>query len=626
MENTICIIENLNDIKIIKKQLSNNPNLKVFTLNYNTHRLLEKNNINHKIGEYYLTNDDKKLINQLATDITLNWWKNEEIRRILTVDNITIPEFIEMELFQYILSIFKSAKTILKIIQDISPNEILSVTNINPFLKLICDEKNIKFQNLSDGKISSLHYDRINIKYNVGPIPLSITTSRTKYKKIKNFTEKISQKSFRLSPNKNQSQNDAILLLEFNPIIYEILIRELGKLEKNIFLLNQRRPAVLGKKSLEIIKNSNCNIIDLANFEQNIKSQISNERKLFMKNLEKLWQNDLIFENIFLIDSHSLWSSIKLTFSNMCNERFHESLGRILLLHELFCQYNISEILEWAETGQEEKEVLAVSKKFGIKSIMLQHSMFPIGDIWKPFGRFLALFSHEHQSDYQAIWGNLTNEFAVSNGHNKEKLLITGSPKHDSFFSIKKNNKKTGKILLATTGPPAIFAEDSTTDIFLKYDEYIKEIFRVVKKNHPDKELIVKPHPQSDFINNAIDLINETDSNAKIIVDANLPELINECDLVISFNTSSILLESIILEKPTISLITDDWSKENEIIKMNGVMSIDNIQNVESDISKIISNNEYNLELKSSSKQFLENYLSNHGTASEQLVKILKKF
>ena len=85
-------------------------------------------------------------------------------------------------------------------------------------------------------------------------------------------------------------------------------------------------------------------------------------------------------------------------------------------------------------------------------------------------------------------------------------------------------------------------------------------------------------------------------------------------------------MESIILEKPTISLITDDWAKENEIIKMNGVMSIDNIQNVESDISKIISNNEYNLELKSSSKQFLENYLSNHGTASEQLVKILKKF
>ena len=58
---------------------------------------------------------------------------------------------------------------------------------------------------------------------------------------------------------------------------------------------------------------------------------------------------------------------------------------------------------------------------------------------------------------------------------------------------------------------------------------------------------------------------------------------------------------------------------------MNGVMSIDNIQNVESNVSKIISNEEYKLELKSNAKQFLQNYLSNHGTASEQLVKILKK-
>ena len=94
MENTICIIENLNDIKIIKKQLNNHSNLKIFTLNYNTHRLLEKNNISHKIGEYFLTNDDKKLINQLATDITLNWWKNEEIKHVLTAvsyTHLTLP-------------------------------------------------------------------------------------------------------------------------------------------------------------------------------------------------------------------------------------------------------------------------------------------------------------------------------------------------------------------------------------------------------------------------------------------------------------------------------------------------------------------------------------------------------
>ncbi len=624
MEKSICVVENLNDIKIIQKQLENNPELRIFTLNYNSHKLLEKNNIEHEIGENYLTADDKNCINHLAIDITLNWWKNRKIEKILTVNNIAIPEFIEMELFQYIMTILKNAKTILRIIDNVSPNEVFSISNLNSFIQSLCTKEGIKFQGSSEGEILSLHYDKINIKYNIGPVPLSFTTSRKNYKKIKNLTEKISQKSFRLSPGKDKSQDDAVLLLEFNPIIYEKLILELGNLGKNIFLLNQRRPAVLNKKSLDIIKKSNCKIIDLTNFEKNIKTQISSKTESLTRNLEELWKDDSVFENIFSIDSQTLWYSIKPIFSKMCNERFTESLRRVLLLNEFFSQFKISEVLEWAETGQEEKEVLAVSKKYGIRSIMLQHSMFPISDIWKPFGKFLSLFSQEHQSDYQAVWGNLTHEYAILNNHDKEKLLITGSPKHDSFFSKEKNYKNTGKILLATTSPAAIFTEDSTTDIFLKHDQYIKEIFRVIKKNHPEKELIVKPHPQSDFINNALSLIKETDSNAKIVLDADLPELINDCDLLISFNTSSILLESLIMEKPTISCITDDWAKDNEIFKMNAIMPIDNVENVESSISKIIENDDYKIELKSNAKKFLEDYLSNHGTASERFVEIIK--
>ena len=624
MEKTIFIVENLSDVKVLKNKLNSFSEPKIFTLNYTTHKLLEKNHIDHEIGEFHLTDNDKEIINKMALETTLNWWKNEEIQNLITVHKIILSELIEMELFQYFLTIFKSAKTILKIIENIMPDTILAATNLNHFLESICKTKNIKFQSLSGSESLSLHYDKINIKYNIGPIPLSITTSRQKYKKIKNLTDKISQKSFRLNPGKKNLENDAILLLDFNPTTYEILIEELSKLGKNIFLLNQRRPAIWNKKSLEIIKKYNCKVIDLSNFEKKIKSKISDEQKLLSRNLEKIWNNDLLFEKLLSIDSYTFWYSIKPIFIKTCSDRFSESLRRILLLHELFNQFKISLILEWAETGQEEKEVLTVSKEFGIKSIMLQHSMFPIAKVWKPFGRFLALFSHEHQSDKQAIWGNLTRKHAISNGLDKEKLIVTGSPKHDSFFSLEKNQESTGKILLATTGPPAIFAQDSTTDVFLKYDQYIKELFRVLKK-YPDKQLIVKPHPQSDFINNALELINEIDSNAKIVLETNLPELINQCDLVISFNTSSILLESLILQKPTISLITDDWATENEIIKMNGVMVVDDIQNIESSISKIISDEDYRINLRKNANLFLENYLSNHGVASKKLVDVLNR-
>jgi len=624
MEKAIFIVENLTDVKVLKNKINNFSNPKIFTLNYTAHRLLEKNHISHEIGDLYLSNSDKETINRLALETTLNWWKNQEIQNLITTHEIILSELIEMELFQYFLAIFKSAKIILKIIQDIIPDTIIGITNLNHFLESICKTKNIKFESLPSDESLSLHYDKINIKYNVGPIPLSITTSRQNYKKIKNLTEKISQKSFRLNPEKKYSQDDAVLLLDFNPTSYEILIKELAKLGKNIFLLNQRRPAIWNKKSLGIVKKSNCKVIDLSNFEKKIKSKITNEQKLLFTNLEKIWKNDSLFEKLLSIDSYTLWSSIKPIFIKICHERFSESLRRILLLHELFNQFKISLILEWAETGQEEKEVLAVSKKFGIKSIMLQHSMFPIAKIWKPFGRFLGLFSHEHQSDKQAVWGNLTMDYAISNGLDKDKLLLTGSPKHDAFFSLEKNEESTGKILLATTGPPAIFTQDSTTDVFVKYDQYIKEVFRVMKK-YPDKQLIVKPHPQSDFINNTLQLINETDSNAKIILETDLPELINDCDLVISFNTSTILLESLILQKPTISLITDDWATENEIIKMNGVMAVDDIHDVESSISRIMSDEDYRRNLRKNASLFLESYLSNHGIASKKLVDILNK-
>jgi len=624
MEKTIFIIENLNDINTLKNKFNKSSPPTIFTLNYATHKLLEKNQINHKIGENYLTSDDKKIINQKILDTTLNWWKNKEIHSLITLHDIALSELIEMELFQYFLTVFKNAKVILRILENVKPDNVFAATNLNHFLGLVCKSKNIKFQNLSKGESLSLHYDKINIKYNIGSIPFSITTSRQKYTKIKSLTEKISRKSFRLNPEKKYSRNDAILLLDFDPTKYQELIQQLSELDKNIFLLNQRRPAIWNKKSLEIIRKSKCKIIDLLTFKNKIKSKITEEKKLLFNNLEKIWTNDSLFEKLFSIDSFTFWYSIKSNFIKMCQDRFSESLERILLLDEFFYQYKISVILEWAETGQEEKEVLAVSKKYGIKSVMLQHSMFPVAKSWQQFDRFLALFSRFHQSEKQAIWGDLTKDHIISKGLNKEKLLITGSPRHDTFFSLEKNQKSTGKILLATTGPPGVFTESSTTDVFLKYDEYIKEIFRVIKK-YPDKQLIVKPHPQSDFINNALELINQIDSNAKIIVDADLPELINQCDLVISFNTSTILLESLILQKPTISLITEDWATDNEIIKMNAVMAIDDIKNIESSISKIMSNQDYRLDLKKNANLFLENYLSNHGTASKKLVSVLNE-
>ena len=97
------------------------------------------------------------------------------------------------------------------------------------------------------------------------------------------------------------------------------------------------------------------------------------------------------------------------------------------------------------------------------------------------------------------------------------------------------------------------------------------------------------------------------------------------CDAVISFNTSTILLESIIMNKPSIDLQIENWSKENEITKMNAVYSIDNISDIENGLRKILYDENTKKELSENSKIFLEQFIHNPGNASKILAQFLDK-
>ena len=161
-----------------------------------------------------------------------------------------------------------------------------------------------------------------------------------------------------------------------------------------------------------------------------------------------------------------------------------------------------------------------------------------------------------------------------------------------------------------------------TYDVLIKFDNFVREVCKVIKK-FPEKKLIVKPHPQSDFINNITNLIKDIDPKIKIVYDIDLPKLISICDVVISFNTSTILLESIIMNKPAIDLQIEDWSKEDEIVKMNAVYPIDDISKIKDGLTKVLYDENVKKELLKNSKIFLKHYLYNHGSASKVMAKIL---
>jgi hypothetical protein len=623
MTNTIFIIEDPQNVDAIIEDIKNHEDAKVYSLNYFTHRILENKKVPHDIGEDLLTEVDYKKIDNDFINATINWNKNEITGKLLVFDGIDLPGLIELELSQYFLPIYRSATAIMRIIEKEKPQTVICSTYLNDFTERICKSNNIQVVSITEIKQPALQYDNINVKFNLRTLPISFTMSRKSYLQMKEIFEKIVHFVFRLDANTKLKERKCVLLLDFNPIQYNTLLHELSSLDANILLLNHRRPAIWNMQSLKIVKNSGCKIVDLTKFEAKIRNKIDDRLGEFTKKVGEVWQHDEIFEKLFCINSQTFWYSIKESFVKICNSRFEESTKRIMLLKEFFEECDISVILEWAELGQEEKEVLNLVKQRGIKTVMLQHAMYPTSKYWDAYGRFLLFFSYPLMSEKQAVWGELTRKQAQSYGLN-HNIVVTGNPKHDDFFHLPKKTENKGVILFATTQVSGINAEYSTTRAYLKFDNFVREVCRVAKL-FPNKKLIVKPHPAPDFINNVTELIKEIDPNIIISHTTNIKELISNCEVLITFNNSTIALDSIVLGKPTISLQIEKWAEENEIVKMNAVLSITNIKEIENGLKKLLYDNEFKNKIQDNAKKFVEMYLSNRGSASKSLAEVLDK-
>ena len=618
MTNAIFLVDEIDDINKIKNIVSQKQPT-VFSLNYVTHINLEKYNISHKIGELHLSDEDYKNIDDLVINTTLNWYKNDLLEKAVIFDKINLAVSLEMEFIQYFTKIYLTILTMTKIIETEKPNHVFCITHLNDFIKRYCEMKKIQVTVIEKKTDQSLIFDTMKIKLDILSMPLSFHVSRKTFLKIKKFVETFINHIFDFQPNLD-SKKKSILLLDFNPTQYDSLIKELSSSNKDIILLNQRRPAIWNWTSLQIIRNSKCKIIHLHDFEKTIQKNLIKELNSFEKNLDKIWLSGKTFEDIFSIYGISFWHAIKNPFMEICTSRFKESVRRIILSHELFKKLNISVILEWAETAQEEKEILQVAKKYGVKSVLLQHAMYPTTKILEPFGRFLSYFSYQSISDKQAVWGDLMKQYALAYGSKEENLLITGSPRHDSFFNSQINVKDDGVILLATSGATGITAKYSTTVARLNYDKFTRATILTLKKITHKKIMVkIAPHQEHVGILNVIQLIQKIDPSIPIIINANLPELISSCDVLITFNNSTIALESLIMGKPTASIQTEEWLNEEEIVKMGAILSIDNISELEKDLKKLISDQEFRQQLQNNARIFLQKYMANGGYASKIL-------
>lgn len=613
-ENIILIGENI--FGNVKDHLLKFPDAKIFSLDYFSHEMLQKQKIDHQIGDQFLSDADFSLIDNFSNNLTKNWFLNNDVQEKLKFESINLGGLIQPEFYQFLLDHVSQMVQVNKILKNKDYDNVIAFTKINHFISEVCKSNNIPCKSIKSDRSTQLALDNFELKFNLSKIPLSLKISRENYLKIKNLMEKIILK---LVNNKKFDNNKkSILFFEFNMENYEDLLDSFSELKKNILLLNTRRPTIWNFRTLKIMQKKKYFIINLQNYQHCVSSKISLESNKLKNKLEKLWDSDLLLNKLFLFESFTFWPDLKNSFTDICNRRFLESISQILLFKEFLSNTNISTILLWSEPSQEEQALIALAKSKKIKIIYLQHAMAAMEDAFKPQGNLVSHLAHNSQCDKLAVWGEPAKKYGFS--YNPTKIfIVTGSPRHDKFFN-QKNSSQKNYVLLATTKPNPLFSKTLTTDSISNFLNFITETCKVFS-NLPQKKLLLKPHPSPVNTLDIVNIAKKINPNISITYDSDVLKILQNCEFLITTNNSTIALEAMMLNKPVISLQTESLALTENIVKYNALLSVSNKDDIKKSIETLMFDKKFKEKLLKNSRNFLNEFFSYPGISSTSLAK-----
>ena len=617
----LYLLENINDNNL--KNTINTDNSEIITFDYFSHNILSVHQIKHKIMDEYLEERDREKFFRLATSL---WeWYDILDEKNFTFHNINLLSIIDRnELHEFLMDLIPKIKAIKNILAQMNFTKIYASSKIYQLLENNTDYDVILFEDSKNN--SSLTHDEIILSSDNIPFSIKPKLNRAKFRMIKKNQEKITSKVFRL--RKDIPEKKKIVLIEFNPEVYEDLLYEMKKKGLQPVLINFRRPATWSLNSISILRKTDSLVILPENFlGKQILTQIKDEKKLMLLKIENTLKNEsLKMSNIFSYEGIKFHKILLDLFIRILRERLEEYMMQILVSEKLDESDNIVGGITLNFSGETEKSFSKVIKKFPI--ILLQHAF---SNYTKSLMFLDVLDDFRFFKDKIAVYGNVLQEYLLSTDLIPgDKIIVCGSPKYDSFKPItKKSNEK--KIILVTLRPIISHVEGMRIELYKKYETAINSIIESCS-DLPNNEIIFKLHPQQNDNNQFLkDVIKEKNASAKIIQSTSIKKLLVDCDLHVNlapdnFDISSVVLEAMILKRPTLNIQLQSNQFEFGIIKENAIKTIMYDSDIGQEISELISNKEKINQLLKNSEMYLNKYISNQGNASKILLdKIVKK-
>ena len=596
-----CNIDDFSSDKII--------NSLIITFDYNSHKNLEKSHINHVISDLYLDQYFTSSSEKICQDLS-KWYTQKFVEKILEYDGLNLGEFFYIEVYELLIPFLKNFSEISKIFKENSNAHFFTSQNLYDIIHSF--SSNVKTLQSINSVKSEFDYTHIDIPVKFGPKSSHIRIGRSKYLKLLNASEK-----FLNLTTKKQSDKPVILLPNISPQLYKEFFRAIPQ-SKNVFLKFDRiSPSFWNYDTYSTVKKSGCIIENISSLmDNNIKKLISDSQILIDKKLNSL-DNLEETKQFFSVNKISFWNAFKKTFFKLLQNKFIEFIREIEIAKKLFSKYKFTCVLVQAEAGLD-LVLIKLAKRQNIPIILLKHGIQT---------RSKNLLHHERfyrsipvNPNRCLVWGNADLKQLTENGILRDNIEVLGAPFYDKIFQnkIPSYQELDNFILFATDFKANHKLETITIQSMKKYEMIINSVYDSVTKNH--KKLVIRPHPLKDI--GEKELAKKLDPEIKVVMGGSILPLIKSSSLVVVTDNSSVILEALALKKPVISIKIDKDLDEDEFCNADACIRT-SIQDFESNLSKILQDDQFRNLVLQKGRAFLDDNLANQGLASVKTIKFL---
>ena len=611
----ILLIDSSFDLELLKEK--ENEYKKIITFDYDVHKILLNNKIDHVLSESFLKSFDLEKIEKYSYH-SMKWFENYKISQLLNYKEVNLGQLIIVEFHYFLLSFLKIFVELSRVFEVYGDLSYYCSPNLFETMKFIAKDT-VKINDKLKNKNQFL-YDVISYDVRIWKISYSIKLSQESFMKLKNVSEVFFQK---LTGRKKHNPNySTTLLLNFDPLRYKKFLLDMNKTSLNVVLFNRRRPTIWNFESFFIAKKSKCIIENNFSLVDELVNKSISDGLDKLKEKITLLEKQEFFLEFFVLDQKSFWEIIKTKLFDLAYKRFKEAIREIEITEKLLKKYKFNSILILSENGFNERIIISLAKSRNIPIILLQHGLgYDTPEL--PEGLRELVGTIPRDSSKLIIWGSVTHRYLKKIGVMDNKIEILGSIIHDIFFekSLQKP-KNYGYVLLTTSSPTNIIASDLKVETIQRYEMAIKKISEATF--NLNKKLVVKLHPAQDEMD-VTEWVKKINKKISVIKFADTSRLIQNCDLVITIDISTTILESQLLKKPVIVVLAKKYNWGIPEVYSSDSCLITEIDDIENTL-KMLDDNIFRNKLIQKGTEFANQYLINDGNATDRLLKFLQKF